>query len=167
MVGSGREFFPWIAIAILAGWAWSHAIVRARDKTMDLYSFGESPVMYEGRVKPFDTLARNTLKAISDRQTWTDDEGHEHSAVEWLLDVMTDSDVAMNAPVFHIVDPDLRDTLGITTKIAKAEEARPRGGGRLDSRHHGQQAEGIGNRRGESRRGESRRGESRRSDSQA
>ncbi len=89
---------------------------------MDLYSFGELPVMYEGRVKPFDTLARNTLKAISDRQTWTDDEGHEHSAVEWLLDVMTDSDVAMNAPVFHIVDPDLRDTLGITTKIAKAEE---------------------------------------------
>ena len=35
---------------------------------MDLVAFGEIPVVYEGRSKPIDTLARNTLLILSNRQ---------------------------------------------------------------------------------------------------
>ena len=117
------EFFPWITVAILVGWAWSHAVPpRSTPASMDLYKFGELPVVYEGRPKPFDTLARNVLKAISERQTWVDNDGHRHPAVEWLLDVVTDPDVAANEPVFHIDDKDLLDILGLTPKLVQAEE---------------------------------------------
>ncbi|MBT6493563.1 MAG: hypothetical protein HOL01_03325, partial [Planctomycetaceae bacterium] len=37
---------------------------------MDLYAFGQIPVVYQGRQKPLDTLARNALRVISNRQTF-------------------------------------------------------------------------------------------------
>ena len=115
------EFFPWIAVAIMVGWAWSHAIPPcAAPDTMNLYKFGELPVVYEGRVKPFDTLARNALKAISERQTWVDNKGQRHTAIEWLLDVITDPDVAADEPVFRIDDGELRDILGLTEEHLKS-----------------------------------------------
>ena len=50
--------------------------------------FGVLPVVYQGRVKPLDTLARNSLVIISDRQTWRDADDERRPAIEWLLDVM-------------------------------------------------------------------------------
>ncbi len=37
---------------------------------MDLYRFGQLPLVYQGRVKPFDTLARNSLRVIADIETF-------------------------------------------------------------------------------------------------
>jgi ABC-type transport system involved in cytochrome c biogenesis permease subunit/DNA-binding transcriptional MerR regulator len=37
---------------------------------MDLYQFGQLPLVYQGRVKPFDTLARNSLRAVADSETF-------------------------------------------------------------------------------------------------
>ena len=34
----------------------------------EVYRFAELPLVYEGRVKPFDTLARNTLRVLSDSE---------------------------------------------------------------------------------------------------
>jgi ABC-type transport system involved in cytochrome c biogenesis permease subunit len=109
---TARDFFPWIAVAVLAGWALGHAIPpRPSPDTMNLYEFGQLPVLYEGRVKPFDSLARNALKDISERQTWVDSEGHPHSAIEWLLELMTDPKAAAKEPVFRIENAELRDIL--------------------------------------------------------
>lgn len=38
---------------------------------MNLTAFGNLPVVYEGRAKPIDTLARNSLLIVSDRQDFT------------------------------------------------------------------------------------------------
>ena len=35
---------------------------------MQIYEFGKLPVAYQGRIKPYDTLARNSLQIISSRQ---------------------------------------------------------------------------------------------------
>ena len=37
---------------------------------LDLYAFGDLPLVYQGRVKPFDTLARNSLRVISEGETF-------------------------------------------------------------------------------------------------
>jgi ABC-type transport system involved in cytochrome c biogenesis permease subunit len=42
----------------------------APSDTFDLDAFGRLPVIADGRVKPFDTLARNTLRVISNRETF-------------------------------------------------------------------------------------------------
>src|SRR5690606_5957713 len=50
---------------------------------MDLYAFGQLPVMYEGRVKPFDTLARTSLRVISGGETFDDKDGKQQPAIRW------------------------------------------------------------------------------------
>ena len=111
------EFFPWVAVAIFVGWALGKAIPpRSAPDAMNLYKFGQLPVVYEGRVKPFDSLAQNVLKDISGRDTWVDSDGHRRPAIEWLLELITDPKAAAKERVFRIENGELRDILrsGIT-----------------------------------------------------
>ncbi len=43
---------------------------KAANDEFQLEQFGELPLVYQGRVKPFDTLARNSLRVISDAETF-------------------------------------------------------------------------------------------------
>ncbi len=120
---SGREaaaasgWLAWIAplviVALCGGWLLSKArIPDAADGTMDLVAFGRLPVMYEGRVKPIDTLARNSLRVLSDKQSVVDQEDQKQPAVKWLLDVITDSPDVRKHRVFRIHNLEVLDTLG-------------------------------------------------------
>ena len=80
---------------------------------MDLDAFGRLPVVYEGRVKPFDTIARNALIKISDRAEFVDASGAKRPAIQWLLDVISESDAAGEHKVFRIYNLDLLETLGL------------------------------------------------------
>ncbi|MFP6695009.1 MAG: cytochrome c biogenesis protein CcsA, partial [Pirellulales bacterium] len=46
------------------------AAVPSRSDGLMVHRFGRNPVVYLGRVMPFDTLARNSLQQISDRTTF-------------------------------------------------------------------------------------------------
>ncbi len=61
--------------------------VPRRDE-MDLYAFGKLPVEMGGRVQPIDTLARNSLRMISLREQYLDENGEYQPAVKWLLDLI-------------------------------------------------------------------------------
>lgn len=83
---------------------------------MDIDAFGELPVVYQGRTKPIDTLARNTLLIISDRQTFheeVDGDEVERPAIRWFLDVITESEAAREHRVFRIENLELLKTLGL------------------------------------------------------
>jgi cytochrome c-type biogenesis protein CcsB len=67
--------------------------------------------MYEGRIKPFDTLARNSLRVISGRVTFVDDEGRNQPAIRWLLDVIARPEAAEKHRVVRIEGAEVRDTL--------------------------------------------------------
>jgi ABC-type transport system involved in cytochrome c biogenesis permease subunit len=76
----------------------------AADK-MHFEAAAHIPVVEGGRVMPLDTVARNSLMIISGKQSFTDDAGKSHSAIEWLLDVMTSPGFdgpAINHKVFRI-----------------------------------------------------------------
>ena len=106
------EFFPWVVVAIFVGYAASKAITPSTSTTaMNLYQFGELPVQYGGRLVPMDTLARNSLMAVSDKQTFTDAHGHVRPAIVWLLDVITDSPDAETDQVFKFDNPEIVDLL--------------------------------------------------------
>jgi ABC-type transport system involved in cytochrome c biogenesis permease subunit len=55
----------------------------------DLNAAGKIAVLDGGRSKPLDTVARTKLMILSGKQTFVDEDGKEHSAMEWMLDVMT------------------------------------------------------------------------------
>lgn len=88
---------------------------------MRLDDFGRLPVLDGGRVKPLDTLARNDLMVISNRQTMRDEKGRSRSATQWLLDVLTsnpkvaalDNPAAAKAKVFRIENDQVLSLLGL------------------------------------------------------
>ncbi|HTI52013.1 MAG TPA: cytochrome c biogenesis protein CcsA, partial [Planctomycetaceae bacterium] len=66
-----ERFTPFAIVLLLAGYALSHARPPKRTaEGFDLYGAGKVPILYQGRAKPLDTLARNTLQIISDKETF-------------------------------------------------------------------------------------------------
>jgi ABC-type transport system involved in cytochrome c biogenesis permease subunit len=78
----------------------------------DLKTFAKLPISHEGRIQPLDSLARNSLKIISGRETAStaDAGGEKISAIRWLADVFGQPDKASAYPVFRI---DNKDVLGL------------------------------------------------------
>lgn len=76
----------------------------------DLDSFGRIPVSADGRVKPLDSVARNSLIAMSGKQTLRID-GQRVPAIAWLTDVIARPQEADNVPVFLIRHPNLRESI--------------------------------------------------------
>ncbi len=82
---------------------------------LDWVGVGELPVLQGGRLKPLDTVARNTLLTFRGKQTLRSEEGTT-SALEWLLRALADPGRADKDKVFVIHDPDVLGLLGFQVK---------------------------------------------------
>jgi ABC-type transport system involved in cytochrome c biogenesis permease subunit len=60
------------------------------------------PVVHLGRVKPLDTVARSSLLALNEKQTFKLPDGTKMAAIDWLLAVMYQPVTANAWPVFRI-----------------------------------------------------------------
>lgn len=67
-----------------------------------LSGFAEIPVQYNGRVQPLDSVAMNSLLALSGRRSLTLADGQRLQAIEWLALVAFDLAQADTLPVFRI-----------------------------------------------------------------
>ena len=107
-----RKLAPWFAGALaLAGAA--IALLPPRPvHGFDVEAFGSLPVLDGGRVKPLDSVARNSLLVIRGAQAF-EHEGRTIGPTEWLLDVLFRPDVSDAQPVFQIDDPDVLGLLGM------------------------------------------------------
>jgi ABC-type transport system involved in cytochrome c biogenesis permease subunit len=83
---------------------------------MNLAAFGELPVMEQGRCKPFDTLARSTLRIISKQETFRDKDNRQQPAIRWLLDVISGAPEASHHRVFKIENFDLQQLLRVAPR---------------------------------------------------
>jgi hypothetical protein len=86
---------------------------RPKEGSLDLYAAGKIPVMYQGRMKPLDTLARNTLQVLSNRETFKDEGKKSQPAIRWLFDVISGSEAAEKHRVFRIDNLDVLERLGL------------------------------------------------------
>jgi ABC-type transport system involved in cytochrome c biogenesis permease subunit len=76
---------------------------------MDFARFGSLPVAHMGRVKPLDSLARNTLRALTINSESAKTEGGKRiPAVQWLLEVMSGSEDALKMPIIRIDSKEVR-----------------------------------------------------------
>jgi ABC-type transport system involved in cytochrome c biogenesis permease subunit len=112
-------YFPALVVLVAAGYLASKArMPESAPSEMQIYEFGKLPLAYEGRIKPYDTVARNALQILSGRQEVIvlDEQGNETErlpAIRWLLDVIAGSKTALDHPVFRIENLDLLQTLGL------------------------------------------------------
>ena len=71
--GSKARWLPLILVVLIAGYLASKTISRPIAGPMNLTAVALTPVSYEGRVQPLDSLARNELLIISKRTTFRSD----------------------------------------------------------------------------------------------
>lgn len=107
---------PVLAIALVASFVYSGARPRSpKTGAFNWSAVGEIPVLHEGRIKPFDTVARNTLQFLSNRASvaMPDPDASEFAklmgwdkktfpATQWLIGVIAGDEWVDDAPVFRI-----------------------------------------------------------------
>jgi hypothetical protein len=111
-------WFPALVVALAAVFVLGQAqMPTSGPDEMAIYRFGKLPLAYQGRIKPYDTLALNTLQIISGRQelaiVGTDGKKTYKPAIIWLLDVISGSDRAYDHQVFRVDNLELLDALDL------------------------------------------------------
>jgi len=105
---------PTVTTLLTAAWVGSKALPpNPPTGEMRLDEFGMLPVVFQGRAKPLDTLARNSLRIISDKQTFVDGQGNRQPAIAWLLDLTGRPEVEAAHRVFRIENTEVLDSLGL------------------------------------------------------
>lgn len=111
-----KKWFPWIITGVFAAWIVSVVVPRP-EKGFHYSEFGRLPVLLNGRVQPFDSVARNSLLQFRGKSTapvklhfsiWNEKQrGKMMPAMEWLLEVMVKPQVADTRKIFRIDHPEM------------------------------------------------------------
>jgi ABC-type transport system involved in cytochrome c biogenesis permease subunit len=108
-----KRFLPWMILALAAASIAGNWLPRKpANEDFDFGRFGELPVLVGGRVKPLDTVARNSLLIIHGKQELRLEGGKRLSAMQWLTDVLFNAPVADQYPVFVVQNADVLGLFG-------------------------------------------------------
>ena len=108
-----KRFLPWIVLVFAVSWlaaSWLPPKIAKGD--FDLTNLGKIPVLVGGRVKPLDTVARNSLLIVHGKQELRLGGGRRLSAMQWLTDVLFSASVADQYPVFLVQNADVLGLFG-------------------------------------------------------
>ncbi len=124
--GSFTRNLPWIVLGVMVLWVAGKVftVPKKAFQGMDMHGFGRLPVVESGRVKPYDSLARNYLILMSERQTVVEmvkdrrgrDQEVKRPAIKWLLDTLSGSPAAAKYRIFRIESLHVLQTLGLTQR---------------------------------------------------
>jgi len=118
------KLIPWFFVALF-GCEIVAVLMPKRDGQYHVRAFGRLPVLLNGRIQPFDSVARNTLLQIRSTgdvpleevpswQFWHHPKKLKSTA--WLLEVMTQPEIADTRPVFLIHHAELLGELKLQNK---------------------------------------------------
>jgi ABC-type transport system involved in cytochrome c biogenesis permease subunit len=108
-----KRFLPALILVLALVWVASSWLPgKAASNDFDLASFGKIPVLVGGRIKPLDTVARNSLLIIHGKQTVPLANGKEIGGMQWLTDVLFNAPVADECPVFVIQNAEVLGLFG-------------------------------------------------------
>ncbi len=103
---------PLMAALLAPTWSDAEGSKRLPHTTLDMMR--QVAIQHNGRVKPFDSYARETLQLI----TGTPRIGHD-DAVDTVLSIMTDAEYWQAQPLLSIPFIPLREALGLDRKTAR------------------------------------------------
>ena len=119
-----KKWIPILLTVVMALWFFGK-LQPPPDKDFAFTEFGKLPVTANGRIVPLDSLARNSLLEIREKQTintepWKgwNEKPKILSASEWLANVMMNATVADEWPAFRVDNPDLISLLKLPEKDA-------------------------------------------------
>lgn len=116
-------WLPILAVAGLGLWVASKAkSPTVKPDEFDIAAFGQIPIVADGRVKPIDTYARNTLRILSGSETFyleDKDDPKKKSlqpAIRWLLDVIARPEEGLRHKFIRIDNLDTIEALGLKNR---------------------------------------------------
>jgi len=108
-----KKWLPIIVTAVMAAW-FIGTLKPVPDQTFAFSQFGKLPILSNGRIQPMDSLARNSLLQIREKQEanlepWKGafDKPKMISATEWLATLMLDPATADKWPVIRVDNQEL------------------------------------------------------------
>lgn len=108
-----KRFLPWIILAVAAASIAANWVPpKTANNDFDFSTFGKIPVLVGGRVKPLDTVARNSLLIIHGKQELRLESGKRLSAMQWLTDVLFNAPIADQYPVFVVQNAEVLGLFG-------------------------------------------------------
>ncbi|HEY9248055.1 MAG TPA: cytochrome C biogenesis protein, partial [Rariglobus sp.] len=110
---SFKRLFPLLVLLLGALYLASPLFKRPKSD-FDLAAFGRIPVVANGRTKPLDSVARNTLLLLQGRQRVVTPDNTVLSPSQWLLDVFFRPQYADTYQHFEIVHPGVLDVFGLS-----------------------------------------------------
>jgi ABC-type transport system involved in cytochrome c biogenesis permease subunit len=116
-----KKWLPWILTGAFACWFLS-TLIPKQESPWALREFGKLPVVANGRFQPIDSLARNSLLQLREKQSIYLKAEHRYlSATEWLMEVMMNPDQADDRRAFRIDHPEVKSLL----KLPDNDPAQP------------------------------------------
>ena len=100
-----KKFVPWIFVVVFAAWT-IVSLWQKPEASFHTRDFGKLPVLLNGRIQPMDSVARNSLLQIRERQSVG-----QISATAWLMETMMNPDAADKLDVFRIDNLELLNML--------------------------------------------------------
>jgi ABC-type transport system involved in cytochrome c biogenesis permease subunit len=123
-----KKWFPLILTVVMAAW-FASTLRKPKEKGFHYTEFGRLPLLFNGRMQPMDSLARNSLLQIREKQranlepwkSWYE-KPKLIPAIEWLTTVMMNPEVADKWPVFRVDNPELITLLKLPEKDLKQQQ---------------------------------------------
>ncbi len=104
------RWLPWIVAGLATLWVVLGILPRS-GAGFKSGEFGRLPVVLNGRVQPLDSVARNSLRQLRNKQSALEDSRTQVPASEWLLEVFNRPDRADALKSFRIDNPELLSLL--------------------------------------------------------
>jgi ABC-type transport system involved in cytochrome c biogenesis permease subunit len=123
-----KKWLPLILTSVMAAW-FVGSLRQKPDKDFHYRDFGRLPLLFNGRLQPMDSLARNSLLQIREKQSanlepWKSwyQSPKMIPAIEWLAAVMMKPEVADAWAVFRVDNPELITLLKLPMKDEAAKQ---------------------------------------------
>ncbi len=108
-----KRFVPLIILAVaVVSIATNWIAPKTAKNDFDFTKFAQIPVLVGGRIKPLDTVGRNSLLIIHGKQELRLESGKRLSAMQWLTDVVFNARAADQYPVFVVQNADVLGLFG-------------------------------------------------------
>jgi len=117
-----KKWLPLILTVVMGAW-FASSLRPPKEKDFHYAEFGRLPLLFNGRLQPMDSLARNSLLQIREKQranlepwkAWYE-KPKIIPGIEWLATLMMNPDVADQWPVFRVDNPELITLLKLPEK---------------------------------------------------
>ena len=115
---NARPHVLWLVVAATLLYVVAPLFQRDSWNGFEMQKFGRLPILLNGRIKPLDTVARNSLLIIHGKQTLATDHG-SLTPIDWLAEVMMKPGEADLRKVFVIRNADTLAALGWSPDAGK------------------------------------------------